>query len=329
MQKEEWLIERNSIEKIPLDQDCYLMSDIHMEAFIGEITKITQGKQGNPYQIGAVAYVAARIINQASIELSWYPNTYTRFHEISISLPKDKFVACVECSAYDFKPYIFVNDAWLKEIYSRQYSSFALIDAIGVRQAINDGKLNKKLLLALRDRIDDLAKSMESISFISFADSLILKNNFNINCIENTSVYSYAPEQLLLAIQELDKIYQSILNLQIYAVLTQGSNEYYDEPLLHISKTKNHICLNSLGLPFAELLSIEQEAKKSIKNDVHPPAQLYMDQQFYHSLNFNHEFHKKSVPKNKYKAIMRESNSYYFYSSCSKIIENLDRKIAI
>ena len=83
-----------------------------------------------------------------------------------------------------------------------------------------------------------------------------------------------------------------MLGFDIYAILTQGSNEYYEEPLLHISNTQNHICLNSLGVPFAELLAIENAVKAAFKSGIHPPMQVYMDEQFYHSLQLKYEYKK-------------------------------------
>lgn len=114
-----------------------------------------------------------------------------------------------------------------------------------------------------------------------------------------------------------------MLGLEIYAILTQGSNEYYEEPLLHISNSKNHICLNSLGVPFAELLAIERSVKAALEEKIHPPAQVYMDEQYYLSLNFKYEFDKYSKPKNVYKAIMKTKPPYYFYSSCDELLNNL------
>ena len=117
-----------------------------------------------------------------------------------------------------------------------------------------------------------------------------------------------------------------MLGLEIYAVLTQGSNEYYDETILHISDTKNHICLNSLGVPFAELLAIESSAKSALRDKVHPPAEIYMDEQYYHSLNFKFEFHKNKKPKNTYRAIMKAETPHYFYCSCAELLSNLKEK---
>ena len=129
----------------------------------------------------------------------------------------------------------------------------------------------------------------------------------------------------LRIIEKIQGIYRDVLGLEIYAVLTQGSNEYYDESLLHISPTRNHICLNSLGLPFAELLAIEGAAKTALRNKAHPPAEIYMDEQYYHSLKFKYEFDKNNKPKNVYRAIMKTEDPYYFYSSLGVLLSNLEK----
>ncbi len=297
-----------------------------MEEFDESLGKMLLGEECNPYEVGYVSPVAVRRINKNSLDLSWYPNTFTRFHEVSITLPKDIIKICVGCWQYDIKPYIFVDHEWLEHLHLREYSVFALVDAIGVKDAIRSNSLNKEKLIELRTRIDDLAEKEIDISFISFADSLILKTNWDVGYFHKDIKCSYKPEKILYVIKELDRIYQEVLGLQIYAVLTQGSNEYYGEPLLHISKSNNHICLNSLGVPFAELLAIESAAKKAIKSGAHPPMQMYLDEQLYHSLQFKYAFKKNDKPKNKYSAIMKSSQPSYFYSSCDVLIENLHER---
>ena len=295
-----------------------------MKEFDEALQKMLRREECNPYEVGYVSPVAIRTINSNSLDLSWYPNTFTRFHEVSISLPRDVFKACVGCWQYDIKPYIFVDHDWLEHLHLREYSVFALIDAIGVKNALRDNALTKDKLIELREKIDRLADIESDISFISFADSLILKTNWDVGYFHKGIKCSYKPEKILLVIKELDRIYKEVLGLPIYAVLTQGSNEYYGEPLLHISKNQNHICLNSLGVPFAELLAIESAAKSAIKSGVHPPMQLYLDEQFYNSIQFKYEFKKNDKPKNRYSAIMKSSEPSYFYSSCDVLIENID-----
>tara|TARA_B100001113_G_C21064105_1_gene602569 strand:+ start:264 stop:1253 length:990 start_codon:yes stop_codon:yes gene_type:complete len=317
-------IDKYTFEEIPLDRDCLLMSEIHMKEFDEAVQKMLRREECNPYEVGYVSPVAIRTINSNSLDLSWYPNTFTRFHEVSISLPRDVFKACIGCWQYDIKPYIFVDHDWLEHLHLREYSVFALIDAIGVKNTLRDNTLTKDKLIELREKIDRLADIEPDISFISFADSLILKTNWDVGYFHKGIKCSYKPEKILLVIKELDRIYKEVLGLPIYAVLTQGSNEYYGEPLLHISKNQNHICLNSLGVPFAELLAIESAAKSAIKSGVHPRMQLYLDEQFYHSIQFKYEFKKNDKPKNSYSAIMKSSEPCYFYSSCDELIENID-----
>ncbi|PIE40665.1 MAG: hypothetical protein CSA49_07385 [Gammaproteobacteria bacterium] len=317
-------IDKYSFEEIPLDRDCLLMSEIYIKEFDEALQKMLRREECNPYEVGYVSPVAIRKINSNSLDLSWYPNTFTRFHEVSISLPRDVFKACIGCWQYDIKPYIFVDHDWLEHLHLREYSVFALIDAIGVKEALRDNALTKDKLIELREKIDRLAEIESDISFISFADSLILKTNWDVGYFHKGIKCSYKPEKILLVIKELDRIYKEVLDLSIYAVLTQGSNEYYGEPLLHISKNLNHICLNSLGVPFAELLAIESAAKSAIKSDVHPPMQLYLDEQFYHSMQFKYEFKKNDKANNSYSAIMKSSEPSYFYSSCDVLIENID-----
>jgi hypothetical protein len=317
-------IEKYAFKEIPLDRDCFLMSEKYMEEFAKELDKMLRGQECNPYEVGYVSPVAVRKVNKESIDLSWYPNTFTRFHEVSITLPIDAVKICVECGPYDVKPYIFVDHEWLEHIHLREYSVFALVDAIGVKNLITNNYLSKNKLIELRSKIDQLAESEPNISFISFADSLILKTNWDVGYYNKGVECSYKPEKIIYIIKELDRIYQEVLGLPIYAVLTQGSNEYYGEPLLHISKSKNHICLNSLGVPFAELLAIESSAKNAIKSGVHPPKQLYLDEQFYNSLQLKYEFKKSDKPKNSYAAIMKTNQPSYFYSSCDELLANLD-----
>ncbi len=317
-------IDNHSFENIPLNQDCMLMSEQYMEEFSAALMSMLAGEDINPYTVGYVGHVAGRTITANSIEMSWYPNTYTRFHEVTISIPRDKIKACIGCWQYDIKPYVFVDHEWLEHLYTREYSVFALIDAIGVKNAIRDNLLDKKKLIKLRSMIDMLAEEYQDVSFISFADSLILKSNWAVGYFPKGIDCTYEPEIFLRIIEKIKAIYRSVLDLDIYAVLTQGSNEYYDESLLHISTTKNHICLNSLGLPFAELLAIENAAKTALRKKTHAPAEIYMDEQYYHSLKFKHKFDKSDKPRNTYKAIMKSEVPQYFYSSLDTLLSNLD-----
>lgn len=311
-----------SFEEIPLNQDLYLVDELYMQEWEKCMLDLFAGRECDP--TGYVSYIGARSIGNNHVELTWYTNIHTRFHSVTVSLPKKKFVQCVGCWRYDEKPRIFVKSGFVESLLLRAFSIFALVDAIGVKEALRNGNLQRENLIQLRDRIDNLSENNPDISFISFGDSILLKSNWNPGYSAKGIKYSYKPELFLSLADEISKIYIEILGLKTYTVITQGGNEYYDDALLHKSKSGNHICLNSLGIPFAQLMEIETAARKSIKDEIHKPAQLYMDQQYYHSIRFDLSFDKNNQPHHEYSTSMTQARSTYFYSSIVNILKNLN-----
>lgn len=314
-------IEVYDFEHIPLNRDIYLVDEKWMGEYNVALVEMLNG--GNYEPVGFVSYAVGRAILPFSIDLSWYPNISERFHEVRISLPRDQFVACAGCDNYDEKPRIFVKGAWVNNLHRRAYSVFAMVDAIGVKEALPAGGLTRAKLVELRGRIDELAKNYPDIAFVSFADGLLLKSTWSAGDFESHITYSYDPEIFLRLIPEIRSIYLDVLGLNVYAVLTQGSNEYYDDALLHTSETGNHISLNSIGVPFAQLLSIEGAARAAIRKNEHAPAELYMDQNFYHSLRFALGFDKNARPKHPYQSPMAAGDRFYFYADTKTIMDNL------
>lgn len=322
-------IDKYNFEEIPINQRCSLMSEIYMQEFDEALVKMLNKEGGEPYKVGYMSYITIEAIHENSLEVLWYP-TIHRSHEVSINIPREEFKICVGCWRYDVHPQIFVKKEWLELLYLRQHSMFALVDAIGVKDAIKNNTITKEKLLNLRDKIDALAENYKNIAFISFADSLVLKSNWVAGYHSKKIKCSYEPEIFLIVIKELENIYKDVLGLNVYAILTQGSDEYYEDSLLHISNNKNHICLNSLGVPFAELLAIDNSVRIALKNKIHPPMQVYIDKQFYHSLQFKIKYNKNEQPKNSYQTIMKSYQSYYYYyASCDVLIENFEKELTL
>jgi hypothetical protein len=314
--------EKYDFDEIPSDEDLFLMDEVWLHEYQRYLASRFEG--GEFKSVGYVSCAAKRSSTASAVELSWYPNTNTRFHEVVVSLPREMFVACLSCARYDDTVRVFVRSAWLKNLHLRAHSIFVLVDAIGVKDALRRNSLTREKLVLLRNKIDDVAKEYPAISFISFADSLLLKSNWFAGLYKGHVKYSYEPETFIRLISEIQLIYRDVLGLDIYAVLTQGSNEYYDDPLLHVSATKNHICLNSLGLPFAQLKSIEEAARAAIKRKEHPRAELYMDSSFFHSLNFVRDF--VSMHKGKshaYRAPLTDSPGVYYFADCRELLDIL------
>jgi hypothetical protein len=310
--------EKYSFDEIPADEEMFLMDEVWLDEY--EEYLVSRFEGGGFKSIGYSSYAAKRSSTESAIELSWYPNTNTRFHEVVVSLPREMFVACVSCARFDDTLRVFVRSPWHKNLYLRAHSIFALVDAIGVKGALKRNSLTREKLVGLRNRIDVVAKEHPTISFISFADSLLLKSNWSAGLHDSHIKYNYAPEIFIRLISEIQSIYRDVLGLDIYAVLTQGSNEYYDDPLLHVSDTKNHISLNSLGLPFAQLKAIEEAARAAFKKGEHRAAELYMDANLFHSLNFVLGFQRDSCGTHAYRAPLTDVDGLYYFANCKEML---------
>lgn len=319
--------EKYCFEEIPLNQDLYIMDEIYINDYESSFLNFFNGEEFEI--IGQVGFILARKINDNSIELSLYANTNDRFHEVSILLHKQDFICCVGCYQCDEKPRIFVKSGWLKKIYTNYFSIFAIVDAINVKKALENATLTREKLINLRHEIDKLAIEYPYVSFISFADNILLKSNWSIGYYDSDITYDYQPEIFIELASKINTIYEQTLNLSTYTIIAQGINEYYSDELLHISNSNNHICLNSLGTPFAQIKDIETSARQAIKEEVHEPAEIYLDEQYYNSIKFKYEFDKKNMLSNSYTTKMISKPCKYFYTSISNLCENLDKHLKL
>lgn len=313
-----------TFEDIPLDRNLFLMDEKWMIEFESALVKSVDGCGETAYLTGAYAPAAAKAISSNLIEIIWYPSALTRFHPVRVTLPRSEFITCVASWQNDYKPVIFVRGDWLTNLYLRSHSVFALIDAIDVKKAIASGSLVRPKLIELRDKIDEIAANNPAVAFISFADSLLLKSNYTIGMYDSHIKNTYEPETILRLLPDIEAAYKNVLGLDIYAIVTQGSNEYYDDALLHISSSKNHISLNSLGLPFAQTQAIEHSARAAFNAGVHPRANVYLDETFYHSLRFKYPFEKNKEPKFPYVTRMATGDSFYFPVSFKLLADHLE-----
>ena len=316
------LFDTYEAQDLPLDQDVVLMDEKYMADWETAWLLVDASHQDaglpeptlSPYEVGYIMPVSLIRTMTDGIELSWYANTRNRFHELKLMLPLGEVVRCVEIHRYDCKPTIFVKSAWLEHVHLRNNSLFAMIDVVGMSEELQNGRLDARKLILLRDRVDELAANHRDISFISFADSLLLKTNWTVGTFDKGE-YNYAPENLIHLFAEFRTVFRDTLGRDIYAVFASGSNEYYDDPLLHISSTKNHISLNSLGLPFAQINLIDAAARKAIRQGGHQPHELYMDGDFFRSLSIDDYHQKQTVSRAPYTPKLSGSDGEYFYAN--------------
>lgn len=314
-------IEQYPIESVPLDRDIFLMDEVWMSAYARTVQTCLAG--GGYENVGYISYASAHNATAAGVELSWYPNIFTRFHEVRVYLPASAFVCCVGSQTMDEKPRIFVKSEWLEALHMRSNCAFAMVDAIGVKAAIAEGLLTAERLGELAARIDDIAAKHPMIAFISFADSLLLKSQWSVGTWDSEVNYSYEPEQIIRVLPLIAQAYQEVLGMKIYAVATQGQNAYGDR-LMHVSASGNHISLNSLGLPFAQLQSIEAAARSAIRRGEHEPADLYLDRDFFNSLSWRYGFEKHQEPRSDYLAPMTSTACTYVRIGLQRVLDSLE-----
>nr|WP_047169300.1 hypothetical protein [Sphingomonas sp. Y57] len=310
-------------KEVVLGTDTHLMDVRWMREFEAEWIKTARGEEADPYVVGYVTDISAIEIADNGIEIAFFANTHDRFHELKTFLPKSEIAACIDIRGYDSRPTIFVRSEWLKNLHLRNNSTFAMIDVAEMTNALRTGRIDRSKLAALRDGLDDVAARHPDVSFISFADSLLLKSNWTVGMVETTTTYTYTPEAMLFLFRELRDLYRRVLGLDIYGVFAQGSNEYYDDALLHVSPSSNHISLNSLGLPFAQIMMIEGAARSAIKAGEHRRHELYIDEDFYNSLRFE-DYHDRASPQfGHFKQKMTAAPGTYFYFECDDLLARL------
>lgn len=254
------------------------------------------------------------------MHLSWYPNIYDRFHEVRVRLPRSAFLEGVDCWQLDEKPSLFVREAWLEDLYNRSYSLFAMIDAIGVKRALLLDQLTPAKLMHLQRGLDDLAATHPNMMFVSFADSLLIKANW-LPMEQKVGPASYSPERLIMLLEQTHELFKTVVGLDTYAVLAQGSNEFSE--LVHLSDAGNHLSLNSLGLPFAQIQSIDHAVRSALRTARHSPAEVYMDETVLHSLQLRFDFDRTALRRGQYSAPLAGGHAYYVMASRAELLLGL------
>jgi len=68
---------------------------------------------------------------------------------------------------------------------------------------------------------------------------------------------------------------------------------------------------------------MESAIRNAIRDEKHPPAELYMDELYFRSLKLDYAF-KKKVPVSDYKTRIIKRTCNYYYSSIENISDNLE-----
>lgn len=148
--------------------------------------------------------------------------------------------------------------------------------------------------------------------------------NWKIGRWDNPTAVIYEPETFVSLLSEIDDLYRAELGVGTYATLAQGNNDLFGDELFHSSATGNHISLNSLGLPFAQIAAIEHQARSNIKSKIHEPNQLYIDRQLFWSMNFKDWKWKQAIPTYGYDQKLVAKDGEYIAISRDALTTKLD-----
>jgi hypothetical protein len=205
-----------------------------------------------------------------------------RYHGIVRRLPKSNFVACFDYWHFEKRPYLIVDQSWLDANATALYSTYALVDAIGMKAVLRaEGALEKARVDKFRRALDKLAAKHPDHAFFSFADSVLIKTNWSV---ASKYAETFRPEAFLRLLRKVQNAFRNGLGLDAYAVVTQGANYYPDDALLKVSASQNHISLPSLGTPFAQLFEVDEAVRAAIRKRRHAPRSLYLTRWFFLAL---------------------------------------------
>ena len=274
-------------EELPLECDTWLMDEKWLPEWKAAWRAVFAGKDVSPYEVGYISYISINSVSDEAAEIDWFANINTRFHAVPTYLPRRVFRGCYRAWEYEKRATVFVDGAWLNRLHDRTHSTFAIVDACGFGSLLKRDAIEPSKILEVRNEVDRLSAANPAFAFTSFADSLLLKTNWNVGRWDNPAGAEYQPEGLLKLLTEIDDIYCALLGISTYAALAQGSNDLFGDDLFHVAKSGNHVSLNSLGLPFAQIKAIEDAARDNIRAKVHGPAELYIDRPLFWSMRID------------------------------------------
>ncbi len=304
--------------------EVFMSDEIYMSGKEEEYLKAFEGQEADIYGIGYANIVVVDQADKHGADISWYPDTMTRFHRVKIFLPREAFVAGIRVYEFGDRPMLFVKSEWHRKLYTTNFSIFAMIDVRGMSSALRAGAVTPGMLLDLRSQIDEVASRYPGVSFVSFADSILLKTHWVPGYVRDGVKNTYEPEQVFLLFQEIREVFRTVLGLQVYGVFAQGANAFYEDPLHHISEVGNHISLNSLGLPFAQIQKIEDAARQAIRDKLHDGHEVYIDGDLFLSLRFSEFEARDHWPSMKYQPKLYPGEADYYFGDCDQLVAQLE-----
>lgn len=219
-------------------------------------------------------------------------NIYDRFHGICKKILRKDFVFCFQYYSCGEKPFIIVKQNWFDSLKSDSYSTYGMIDIIGIKKYLyENGKIGKELIEKYKTGIDQISSQNVNYSFVTFTDNIFIKSNWEST--QPNYGNKYQPEHFLRVIKSLQNLIEDVFKMKSYAVITQGIQLFdYDEEII---SCKNHYFIGSIATPFIELFDIDESLKKIKKEKPYFLNNLYLSEAFLLSLKLTTLGDKKDL----------------------------------
>jgi len=290
LQKQKEHIEFYGTANIPLNKDCFLLSDEFLEKIEQQWTEFLSQECDYKKWVhpnGLMDYIPCHIssINDSHLNITILLDRSSRFHTISKTLPNQFFKTAFKVFYSEKRPYIIVDQSWFNNLRNSIYSAYVLIDFVGIRNLLNQyGEFPSDKLNSIKAIIDKFCNQNKDLTFLTCADNIVIKSGWEFDSKNS----KYQPEKLVMTVHQLMLEIKKETNINSYAIMTQGAN-YVDEKNLTNSATpKNHFFISSISVPFIEAFEIDSDVRKRIKNKEIEKMPFYIEQSFYISTKRKH-----------------------------------------
>lgn len=274
-------------QEIPENRTFFLISskefDNKSEKWIDYIEGHTYTHPNNYFDY---VHGSCKFTKQGVIDIFTEVSLKSRFHGVCKKLLQKDFVFCFQFHSAGEKPFIMVSQEWFDNIHMDNYSVYAMVDIIGIKNyLLKHGLIEDEVITKYKKAVDRISSKESNYTFITFTDNIFIKRNWNSSGQEYLD--SYKPEHMLHVIKEIQTEIYNVFKLTSYAIVTQGLQLFKDNENLIKNNTNNHFFIGSVATPFIELFDIETAIKNKIVKNPEFKQSLYLSESFYISLRFN------------------------------------------
>lgn len=261
-------------------------------------------------------------LNEKYLIIELYLDHGYRFHFVKRIIPISWIKCVINHNTIDNRPHIILEQNKFEELVLTTHSLYISIDFIGTKKAIFDkGTISENQFNKLFEIIDEYAKENPEVVFLTLADNILIKYDWNYRDQRN-----FKPEKVVLLAKVIMDDLLSILNINSYAIASQGVNYLNIDIRNRMTEYKNHLIFPSISSPFIEITTIENDVREKIKSKIIESKNLYIEKSLFYSLNKIFEYQKQiqHIKFEKVKSKTLENNLEYLPIEYSKMTEILN-----